>query len=236
MKKRFVITGIVTAVAIGSVIIAARFIPTPSYAATGDVHSSFRLPYGTGTWGRGSQGLAWDGQYLYYLDTCIWMTEPQILKLTTAGSIVNSFDPPVPGDWYQKGLAWDGEYLWVSRADDAKEIIKMGTEVVITTPNQLPHDITYLSGNVYEIDGASNGIYVIDVTVTDASENAVEGAYVTLWVPETYYLPSYLPGRTTNEYGHIRFKTPGSFGGGMLTAFKHNFKPVLIDDVTTEAE
>jgi hypothetical protein len=78
-------------------------------------------------------------------------------------------------------------------------------------------------------DTSSNGAYIVDVTVTDANENAVANAEVTLWVPETYYLPAL----KTNENGHVRFKTPGSFSGGMLTAFKHNYIPDLIDNVST---
>jgi hypothetical protein len=74
-----------------------------------------------------------------------------------------------------------------------------------------------------------NGTYVLDVTVEGQTEAPVPGAFVTLWVDDTYYLTA-----PTKSAGIARFKSLEPFTGGKLTAWKHNYKPALADNVVVE--
>jgi len=77
--------------------------------ADGSVVSSFE-PLGPGTYA----GHTWDGTHL-------WITEnppdgfpDYIHKLSTDGTVAESFLAPNSPDAYLTGAAWDGSYLWVS--------------------------------------------------------------------------------------------------------------------------
>ncbi len=85
---------------------------------TKDEVVSFQLPFYEGH-GRVCQDLAWDGDYLWVIDSDMHGGDvPEILKIeydegSGEGSIVSSFQLPGTGDdkRLHKGLTWDGTYL-----------------------------------------------------------------------------------------------------------------------------
>jgi hypothetical protein len=85
-------------------ITVAFFTGTASYARFGDVVSSFPVPPRTGT-----DGLAWDGSYLWFCGQTI----ATFVRTTTKGSVVSSFVFGQPPTDY-RGLTFNGEYLWFS--------------------------------------------------------------------------------------------------------------------------
>jgi hypothetical protein len=79
-----------------------------------------------------------------------------------------------------------------------------------------------------EYDSSEAGLtYMLEVEVKDAVGEPVAGAVVVLWVEDAYYLID-----QTNEAGKARFKELEPFSGGKLTAWKHNYVPVLADNVS----
>ena len=69
---------------------------------TGDVIHSINTPAGN------SQGLTWDGSYLWVSDistNMIYQVDPE------NGNVINSFDAPGQSS---EGMAWDGTNLWVT--------------------------------------------------------------------------------------------------------------------------
>jgi hypothetical protein len=140
----------------------------PGYGAAGSVISSFQLPPETvDREARMSQGLAFDGTYILYLDDYReGIFYPTIYELTTTGSIVDSFEAPENDPPYHKGLAWDGDYetVWISKAGANNNHIRpaSGPGEVIETPNDFPYDITYYDGYLYEVDGRDGTVYKID--------------------------------------------------------------------------
>ena len=194
----------------------------PAYGAAGSVISSFQLPPETGfeyKSGRASQGLAYDGTYLLYLDVC-WEGDfrPTIYELTTGGSIYSSYQAPEIDPPYHKGLAWDGDYVWISKAswtgNWVMPISPFGGP--ITTPNDFPYDITYYDGYIYEVDGAEGTVYKIDVS-TGSTVDSFSGPDVTddrffgLANDGTYlYVGTY--GRDDRIYKY-------TFGGSLVSSF-----------------
>lgn len=58
-----------------------------------------------------SQGLAWDGEFFWYIRGS--GTTGRIYKVNTAGAVVDSIIPPST-TWFLGGACWDGTGLWVS--------------------------------------------------------------------------------------------------------------------------
>jgi hypothetical protein len=89
------------------IIFTAFFSAAASWAAFGEVVSSFPVPANTG-----KRGLAWDGNYLWFCGG----PYARFVRTTTTGSVVSSFVyGQTPTDY--GGLAFDGEYLWYSDPD-----------------------------------------------------------------------------------------------------------------------
>jgi hypothetical protein len=83
--------------------VSGLLIAVPTYAAFGDVVSSFSAPPSS------LLGLAWDGAYLWFAG----QPGTVFLRTTTNGSIVGSFK--IGGSYsYIRALTFDGEYLWYS--------------------------------------------------------------------------------------------------------------------------
>lgn len=203
-----------------SIILMCQIKMTPAYCAAGSVISSFQLPPETGEqWksGRASQGLAYDGTYLLYLDVC-WEEDfrPTIYELTTSGSIHSSFQAPEIDPPYHKGLAWDGDNIWVSIAGE-REIWQVdGPDAPINTPNDFPYGMTYYDGYLYEVDGQDGTVYKIDPD-TGATVDSFSGPDVTddrffgLANDGTYlYVGTY--GRDDRIYKY-------TFGGSLVSSF-----------------
>jgi len=75
--------------------------------------TSFQLPYGAG--GRMCQDLAWDGTYLWCVDSDTHGDVPEIIKIyydevAGTGTVVGGFEIIAEPELH-KGLAWDGTYL-----------------------------------------------------------------------------------------------------------------------------
>jgi len=138
---RKLLAGLVGATLAGAVaffIFGAGLFSNEAGGITIDDVDSFQLPQG-GSWnGRICQDLAWDGTYLWVINSDTLPSEdPEILKVyydegEGMGEIVGSFDIPESDPELQKGLAWDGTYL-------------------LTAWGQYPE------GRVYQIDPASPG-------------------------------------------------------------------------------
>jgi len=73
--------------------------------------------------------------------------------------------------------------------------------------------------------------YTLEVTVKDASNNAVSAARVTLWVADTFYLIN-----KTGDSGTAKFTELTPFTAGKLTTWKHNYIPISYDDVEVQEE
>lgn len=150
-----------------AIVLMSRINIKPAYGAPGNVISSFFLPPPSETENRISQGLAYDGTYLLYLDV-LWepdWTPPiyvTVYSLTTTGTIVGSYVAPDTSP-DAKGLAWDGDDIWVS-IPGQREIYKLGSqEEPIATENWFPYDITYDDGHLYEVDGETGMVYKISL-------------------------------------------------------------------------
>ncbi len=172
-----------------SLILMCQIKLKPAYGAPGDGTAMFQLePESASRKDRISQGLAYDGTYVVYLDDFIYENEdweiyiyPTVYKLTTAGSIAGSFTAPGAGHektTCHKGLAWDGSYIWVSIAGE-KKIYKAGSdEAPIITENVYPYDITYAGGYLYEVDGNTGWVYKIN-TGTGSTVSSFPGPSTT---------------------------------------------------------
>jgi hypothetical protein len=127
-KIRVYLAGAALAGAAVFVIFAAGIFKYEAEGISIDEVASFQLPFKKveqTNYGRICQDLAWDGTYLWVInsDDLRWSAgsdAPEVLKIhfnegTGEGSIVGSFNIPsdVQGDniILQKGLTWDGAYL-----------------------------------------------------------------------------------------------------------------------------
>ncbi len=170
MKRKIAYAAAAAAV-LGVLVFTTRnYIGETALADSGDVITSFATPEGTM---RFSQGLAYDGTDLLYLDDEAWYVyeggpvwKPGYFVITTTGSVVSSFLAPATddGEYSHKGLTWDGTRLWVSRAGsyDRGELYADGVPGYITTPNVYPYDIEYVNGFIYEVDGITGWVYKIE--------------------------------------------------------------------------
>jgi hypothetical protein len=163
MIKKYLWPVLVLACLGAGIILVSRIDIKPAYGDSGSIVSSFFMPpsyeYAI------SQGLAYDGTYLLYLDD-YWYPDGEeyatIYKVTTTGSIVGSYVAPDTSTNDQKGLAWDGNDIWVSIPGQRK-IYKLGGQgAPLSTDNWFSYDITYDSGYIYEVDGESGWVYKIN--------------------------------------------------------------------------
>ncbi len=126
----------------GLFLFSGLLIPSTAYGLVASVVASFQLPPRLDDYdqfrGRVIQDLAWDGSYLWFVntDTHGFGDAPEICKVFYdegggTGSVVASFNIPGSGPELHKGLTWDGQYL-------------------LTTWGEYP-------GKIYFIDPASPG-------------------------------------------------------------------------------
>jgi hypothetical protein len=117
---------------------------------TGDIVTSFNGPYAAGT---NLNGLTWTGTSLFAAS----FESTTVYELTSAGTIVNSFDLPIDG---VKGLAWGAGYLWAVVADpyggyyDDYVVYKLTTagNVVASYPYEFDDAVTYVGGACWARD------------------------------------------------------------------------------------
>jgi hypothetical protein len=91
------------------------------HPTTGALLGSFSVPPGTN-----GGALTWDGTHLWMVDQA---ENGSVYRLTTAGTVVDSFNPPFA---FIRGVAWDGSYIWVT--DNQAEVIYQIDPAVTTEP------------------------------------------------------------------------------------------------------
>jgi hypothetical protein len=156
--------------------------------STGEIVTSFNGPYPAGI---RLNGLTWSGSSFFTAS----FDSKTVYELTSAGSVVNSFNLPIDG---VKGLAWGADYLWAVVADpyggyyDDYVVYKLtatGT-VVASYPYELD-TATYVGGACWGRDdqesllistySGNQYIYEIgfaeDATVTPASIGRIKAIY-----------------------------------------------------------
>jgi DNA-binding beta-propeller fold protein YncE len=155
---------------------------------SGNIVTSFNGPYGAGTH---LNGLTWNGSSLFAAS----FDSKTVYELTSAGSVVSSFNLPIDG---VKGLAWGAGYLWAVVADpyggyyDDYVIYKLtGTGTVVASYPYELDAVTYVGGACWGRDdqesllistySGDQYIYEIgfaeDATVTPASIGRIKAIY-----------------------------------------------------------
>jgi hypothetical protein len=122
----------------------------------GSVVASFAAPsYG--------YGIAFDGGYLWYATagSHYWN---YVYKLTTAASVLSSFQAPFGKGYLNKGLDWGGEYLWLAQASNVNGLLYQMTtagSVVysISMPGRQPTGVAWDGKHVWFADGGSEWVY-----------------------------------------------------------------------------
>ena len=143
----------------------------------GSIVASFPAP----AYGR---GLAYAGDYLWYstAGNHYWN---YVYKLTTAASVVSSFQAPHGQGFLNQGLDWDGLYLWLAQAGvGGGNIFRMTTSGSIVSslylPVYRPTGITWDGSCVWMADDASDWVYQMtwtEVAVAPASLGRVKALY-----------------------------------------------------------
>jgi len=139
---------------------APAFLGENAEAVTISEVASFQLPFKkvNGTpWGRMCQDLAWDGTYLWCInsDTLGEENVPEILKIyydegAGTGTVEDSFNIPGPGEdtQFHKGLTWDGTYLLTAWGEYPGRIYVIDPEspenaTYMTLNFNLPYGLAY---------------------------------------------------------------------------------------------
>jgi DNA-binding beta-propeller fold protein YncE len=195
-----------------------QFIPETAHCAPGDVISSFRLDPEQDQMARISQGLAYDGSNILYIDAYDWTGnfKPTIYELTTTGSVVDSWLAPESDPPYHKGLAWDGENAWVSIAG-GNGIWKVGSEdPPITTENEFVYGVTYHDGYLYVVEAKDGTVYQIDAETkvwvgSFAAPDVTDDKYFGLATDGTYLYVS--------TYGRDDLILKYTIGGSYVSSF-----------------
>ena len=145
--------------------------------ARGSVVASFPAP----SYGR---GLAYAGDYLWYstAGNHYWN---YVYKLTTAASVVSSFQAPNGRGFLNKGLDWDGRYLWLALAGSAGGYIyRMTTDGSVVAslfvPAFCPTGVGWDGSCVWMADDESDWVFQLtwtEVAVGPASLGRVKALY-----------------------------------------------------------
>lgn len=96
---------------------------------TGSVLASFKGP------GSMNGDMDWDGSHLWI---CDWPSSGAgLYRMTTTGSVVESYVPP-PGPTTQpSGCCWDGNYLWFLSYTAPRYVYQMTTTITNVLPSSL---------------------------------------------------------------------------------------------------
>jgi hypothetical protein len=95
---------------------------------TGSVLASFNGP------GSMNGDMDWDGSHLWI---CDWPSSGGLYRMTTTGSVVESYVPP-PGPTSQPtGVCWDGNYLWFLNYNTPRFVYQMTTMITNVMPSSL---------------------------------------------------------------------------------------------------
>jgi hypothetical protein len=122
-----------------------------------------------------SQGLAWDGEFFWYIRGS--GSTNRIFKITSGGAVVDSIIPPAT-NWFFGGACWDGTGLWVSlyspNAIAALYKYDVGSKTIVDTiptfggqPQGIAWDGTYLFYAMDNNDGDVEKIYQVDPATKD---------------------------------------------------------------------
>lgn len=145
--------------------------------------ASFQLPFkkvNSTLWGRMCQDLAWDGTYLWCInsDTLGKEDVPEILKIyydesAGTGTVEDSFDIPGDDTQFHKGLTWDGTYLLTAWGEYPGRIYIIdpenpgGDPTYLTLSFNLPYGLAYdnvggTAGYLWTVANDSGYIYKVD--------------------------------------------------------------------------
>jgi len=184
-KTLTVIVGVALVGAAAFFIFGVGFLREEALGIEIDEVDSFQLPFkeemGKG-FGRICQDLAWDGTYLWVInsDDLEWTyggkDAPEIIKIHydgAEGTIVDSFNIPAPepgpGPGLQRGLAWDGTYLLLAWGHYTPGKIcvlnpaSTGSFVSsFNTPCAMPYGLAYQPGDpgyLWTVSNANDTVY-----------------------------------------------------------------------------
>ena len=127
-------------------------------------------------------GLAFDGTYLWIADHVY-----KIYRITTSGTVVDSFDSPDHPGFYPSGLAFDGTYLWIASRENTDTIFKITTSGTVVdsfdgpgyNPSGLAFDGTYLWIASHKTDK------IYKIAITPISSSTTSGPTTTTTISST---------------------------------------------------
>ncbi len=164
-KNTFYLAGAALAGAAVFAFFAQALLAENAEAVTISEVESFQLPYGAG--GRMCQGLAWDGTYLWCVNSDTHSGVPEILKIYYdeiggTGSVEDSFDIPGEDTQFHKGLTWDGTYLLTAWGEYPGRIYIIDPENPGGDPNYLTLGFSLPYGLAYHyVEGEAGYLWTV---------------------------------------------------------------------------